>query len=231
MPWGAAAAIGSAAIGAYGSKKAAGQQSRSADKANALQWQMYDTNKDLLQPFISGGTDALSALRAFLGIGEGGAVNPNAPGARQFTMADFTADPGYAFRLQQGQDEIKNQHSALGGAFSGGTLKDLTQFSQGIASDEFTNAYNRFVGDQSRRYNMLTGLTGQGLGAASSLAGVGQNTAAQINANLLDQGNAQAAGTVGMFNAFGQGLGDAWNNYQGQKLLSRYMNQGAVPTK
>lgn len=229
MPWAAAGAVATAGIGYAGSQKAAGAQEKAAGAGGKLQREMYNSNKELLQPYIGAGNDAEAALLAYMGLGRGGGTDPNAPGARKFSLADFEADPGYQFRLQQGQDALTNQRAALGGAFSGATLKDLTRYSQGMASDEFNNAYNRYVNDQTRRYNQLAGITGTGLSAASALAGVGQGAANQMSALALEGGNASAAGTVGGINAINQGLGNAYNAYQQQQIFGNsYQTPGGV---
>ncbi|MFK5283483.1 hypothetical protein ACI3PL_28310, partial [Lacticaseibacillus paracasei] len=56
-----------------------------------------------------------------------------APGGdfnRDFTMADFTADPGYAFRMREGQRAIESSAAARGGLLSGGTGKALVNYGQ-----------------------------------------------------------------------------------------------------
>lgn len=75
--------------------------------------------------------------------------------------ADFVAptgvtevnDPGYKFRLEQGQKAIERSASAKGTLLSGGTLKDLTDYEQGAASEEFGNVYARSLQDWTTNYN------------------------------------------------------------------------------
>ena len=52
-------------------------------------------------------------------------------------------DPGYQFRMQQGMDAVEQSAAAKGGFFSGQAGKDLTDYSQGLASTEYQGAYNR----------------------------------------------------------------------------------------
>ena len=59
-------------------------------------------------------------------------------------------DPGYQFRLQEGLKAIRRQGAAGSGGRGGATMKALTKYGQGMASQEFANAYDRAVG----RYQM-----------------------------------------------------------------------------
>ena len=71
----------------------------------------------------------------------------------EFDPSDLEADPGYQFRLKQGEKSIQRSNAAKGLLQSGKTLKDLSSFSQGLASQEYGDAYNRAVG----RFGMRQG--------------------------------------------------------------------------
>ena len=69
--------------------------------------------------------------------------------ATPFTMptaADMAADPGYQFRLQQGQEALERSGAARGVTRTGGTLKDILDYGQRAASQEYGNVYNRMAG-------------------------------------------------------------------------------------
>jgi uncharacterized protein YukE len=89
---------------------------------------------------------------------------------------------------------------------SGATLKATDAYSQGLASQEYQSAYDRYSQNQSNLYNRLAGLSGTGQTAAGTLANVGQNTANQIGSNMLQSGAAQAGGIMGASNAWTTGL-------------------------
>ena len=141
---------------------------------------------------------------------------------KPFSMADFEVDPGYQFRLQEGQNALNNMAAATGNLNSGRALKDAMAYNSGQASQEYGNAYGRYNNDyltgfnvfntnQTNQYNKLAALAGMGQASASSLAGVSQNYAGQISNNLAQSANAQAAGAVGQSNAINQGLGSLAN--------------------
>jgi hypothetical protein len=76
--------------------------------------------------------------------GAGAAPTLNAPAAFQAPDANaMTLDPGYQFRLKQGQQALENSASARGTLRGGAHLQALTGFAQGLASEEYGKAYAR----------------------------------------------------------------------------------------
>lgn len=59
------------------------------------------------------------------------------------TLTDAMNEPGYQFRLQSGEDALQNSAAAKGILRTGGTLKDLINYGQNFASQEYNNVYNR----------------------------------------------------------------------------------------
>jgi hypothetical protein len=157
---------------------------------------------------------------------------------RQFSQADFQTDPGYQFRMGEGQRGVENSAAARGGALSGAALKAITKYGQDFASNEYTNAYNRFNNNQTNQYNRLAGLAGVGQQATNQLgnaAGNYANAGSNIYGNLgnaqgqsaINAGNAQAAGAVGQANAFNSAIGGATNAYQQNQLLKGILGTGS----
>lgn len=109
-------------------------------------------------------------------------------------------DPGYQFRLDEGQRNIENSAAARGGLMSGNFLKASQKYGQDYASNEFTNIANR--------YGQLAGV---GQATNNQLASAGQNYANSYGANVQNAGNARASGYVGQANAvtgaINQGVG------------------------
>lgn len=218
----AAAVVGSAVVGGIASSSAADAQTDATNNAsatqlqaqresNALQEKMYDQNRADMQPWRDAGMGALSQLST--GLQQGGEFN------RNFTAADFQADPGYAFRQSEGQKAIDNSAAARGSSLSGATLKALSRYGQDYASNEYQNAYNRFNNDMSTRYNRLAGVAGTGQTATQQIGAYGQNTANNISNgtistannvanNTISAGNARASGYVGMANSLSNGVGN-----------------------
>jgi hypothetical protein len=66
-------------------------------------------------------------------------------------------DPGYQARLALGQQGVERSAAARGTLLTGGTLKDLNQFSQDYASNEFQNVYNRAQATYGTQYQQAAG--------------------------------------------------------------------------
>lgn len=90
----------------------------------------------------------------------------------------LTQDPGYQFRLGQGAQGVQAQLAAEGLGDSGAALKELTQYGQNFASNEFQNAYNRAANTYGLNLARQQGLANQGL-QASQYAGNAGLSAAQ----------------------------------------------------
>lgn len=222
---GAIAAGGSVAGGLLG-KSAANTQANAAKDATqqslALQKQEFDQNRADQTPWRNAGGAAVTTLGKL-----------SAPGGdlyHNFSAQDFQADPGYDFRLQQGQQALERSAAARGNLFSGGTLKSLDQYNQGFASNEFENAYNRFQQNRQTQYNQLAGVAGlgqtsvQATGAAGSAYGA--NAGNTIFQGGTQAGNASAAGTA----ALGQGINSGIQNGLDWYQLSQMNRQPAQST-
>ncbi len=94
-----------------------------------------------------------------------------APGGalmHNFGTADMTADDGYQFRLQQGQQALNRAAAASGTAGGGGAMKAMSRYNQGAASDEYQAAFNRNQTQNNDRFNHLNSLSESGRLAAGT---------------------------------------------------------------
>ena len=205
--WVAAAVVGSSVVsgvmGAKASKKAANIQATSADRSADLQKEMYDKNVELQAPFREAGLTSQNKLLDYMGLsaGAGGKY------ARDFSMADYQADPGYAFRLSEGMKGLNATAAARGGLISGNALRAATQYGQEMGSQEYQNAYNRYQTNRSNQLNPLQSLMGAGQTATNTLGNAGQYYANQAGEAYMGAGNARASGYVGSANAWSNALG------------------------
>lgn len=127
---------------------------------------------------------------------------------RDFTLADFTKDPGYDFRMGEGMKAIERSAAARGGALSGRNIKDVQRFGQDYASNEYGNAFNRYNVNRQTKYNFLSGLAGTGQAAVNTGVASGSNSANNISELLSQIGNVGAASQVAQGNIWSTGLGD-----------------------
>ena len=123
----------------------------------------------------------------------GGGQGGQAGGAQPYNFS--TDDPSYQWRLQQGLEGVQKSAAANGTLLTGGTLKDLTAFGQGMASTEYQNAFGR--------KNTLADL---GLRAAGGQASAGTSYGNGASDQLSNIGNANSAGSVAQANIWGKYL-------------------------
>lgn len=126
----------------------------------------------------------------------GGATGQTAQEAANDAFDIFRNSTGYQFRLGEGLDAVNSGYAGAGTLQSGAAMRGITEYGQNFASNEFANYLNALGAQQS-----------VGAGAASSLAGVGQNFASQVinsnNQNAANQMNAQLARQSGFGNLAG----------------------------
>ena len=201
-----------------------------SDDQIALAREQYAINAALQEPFRQAGMKGQNRLMDVLGLSGNTGAQGYGSAARDFSMADFQADPGYAFRLSEGQKALERSAAARGGLLSGGTGKALQRFGQDLGSQEYTNAYNRFQTNRANMLQPLQSLAGQGQTTANTLGTYGQNMVGDINQSLSNYGtnasnaliggaNARASGYVGQANALSSALGTGLGYMQNQALL------------
>jgi len=212
-----AAILGSSLLGAGAARGAGSAQADAATRAAELQLQQFREQALLQEPFRQAGIRALPQLEAQRNM---------MPGA--FTgQVNLGQDPGYAFRLSEGQKALDRSAAARGGLISGGALKAAQRFGQDLGSQEYQNAYNRAltgynaeVAREATGYNRLAALAGIGQTATGQIGAAGQNAAANAG-NLMTSGAAaSAAGQVGAANALTGGLSTYLNYNQGNNLIN-----------
>lgn len=247
MAWGIVASVGAGLVGSMISSDAAGDaadtQANAANNAsensltasresNALQKEMFEKQLELQAPFREAGLAGQNRLMELLGLGGNTSAQGYGSATRNFGMSDFQQDPGYQWRLQQGQQALERSAAARGGLLSGRAAKDMTAYSQGAASQEYGNAYNRFQTNRANQLNPLQSLAGMSQTASGAMANAaGQygtnvgntltNTANQVGNNMMQAGNARASGYVGQANALNSGISNGINAFQNYNTMNR----------
>lgn len=147
--------------------------------------------------------------------------------AKDFSMADFEADPGYQFRQDEGMKALERSAAARGLLQSGSTLKGIQRFSQGLASQEYTNAFNRYNVNRANQLNPLQSLMGAGQSAANTLTNAAGVQGTNEANTLMAAGQARASGYVGSANAMASaisGIGQAAMSYPLYQAQINWLN-------
>lgn len=208
---GAGTSIIGSIIGGNAAEDAAQTQADAANKASQTELEMFNQNRKDMEPWRNAGIGALSQLTA--GTAPGGEFQ------KTFSLSDFTADPGYQFRVNEGMRGLEGSAAARGNLLSGGMLKALTRYGQDAASQEYGNAYNRFNNDLTTRFNRLSSLAGTGQTATRDVGQMGQQVASNIGQNTIGAGNARASGYIGQANALTGGLNNIGQYYSLSKMF------------
>lgn len=207
--------IAGSVINVAGSTSAAKTQSKAVDRATEAQERMFEKQIELQEPFRKVGVNALPELV------EASKYTP-------FTMEQFQADPGYAFRLQEGLKALDRSAAARGGLLSGATLKGAQRYGQELGSQEFTNAFNRYQLERQARLNPLQSLAGMSQTAANTMSNQAGQFGENMAQNAMTQGNIRASGYMGAANALTGGLGQYLNyqqNQQNQEWMRKFFPQ------
>jgi hypothetical protein len=210
------AILGSSLLGAGAARDAANTQANAQAQANQLLYAQYLQQRADLAPFTGAGLGAQNKLLTYLGLPGGTQGADYGKYAKDFGMTDFTTDPGYAFRLSEGQKALDRSAAARGGLISGGALKAAQRFGQDLGSQEYQSAFNRYQTNRANQLAPLSSLTGSGQASAAGQAAAAGNYGAAAGAGLTNIGAAQAAGGTGMANALAGGVGQ-YLNYAGQQ--------------
>lgn len=227
----AGTSIAGGLMGSSASKSAAAQQAKSAQDALDFQKQVFNQQQTNQQPFLDSGKTSLSKLMEGISNGTFGAGAAfQAPTAEQ-----ARATPGYQFNLAEGDRAIERGQAAAGGAFTGGTLKALQGRSTDLANSTyqqtFQNAmsgYQANLANQQQQFGELFAPAQLGENAVASINNTGTQVSQNVGNLMTQQGNAQAAGTVGSANAITGGLTGATNNLTQAMTLGKLLGNGGA---
>ena len=178
----------SAVIGANAAKKAAKAQENASRSALALQKEQFDKTEANLKPWVTSGQSALQLYMGGLGMaGEAGK-------AAALTAFRDT-NPAYNFQLEQGVRALDMGAAARGNLRSGGQMKELTQFGQGLADSTYGTWLDR-----------VNGVNAAGQNAAAQTGTFAANYANAGAEQYNNIGAARASGIMGAANAYTGGL-------------------------
>jgi len=215
------AAAGGAALGGEGGYMGGRQANKNIGAASNL---LSEYATRAATQYNAGLSNMTSTLQPYMQLGqrtmpdiEGRARMGVDPTLTGFNMQNYFNDPGYQFRLQQGQQGINQAAAARGNFFSPATMQALGQNQQGMAATGYEEAFNRYMseqqglygqqmGNQQQMYNQLAGLLGYGSQATSQLAQGQYGTAQSLGQNQMQLGSDLANLQMGRQNPYASAL-------------------------
>jgi hypothetical protein len=236
----AGGSIAGGLIGSSGAKSAAQTQADAAQKAQQLiaqqQQQALGSEQGIWNqiqgynaPWQQMGLGAAGNLSSLMGLTPGSTGTLMQPWTGQFqapTAEQAAQTPGYQFALQQGLDAMQNSAAARGNLLTGGTMKALNNYAQGMASTNYQQTYNnafqnylqnynQFQTGQANQYQRLFGLMGMGQTATGELTSAGPGMSQAMAQTLMSGANAQANQMANRGAALASGTAGATNAYSG----------------
>ena len=240
--WVAGSVVVGSLISSQGAQSAADTAAeasgRASDASIAEQRRQYDLNRTDQAPYLAAGTGAVNRLGA--GVAAGGEFGAATPFDFRY---DQNADPGTAFRLSEGVKALDRSAASRGGLLSGATLRGVQRYGQDLGSQEYNNAFNRYVtgfnantGERNQLYNRLAGVAGTGQTAANQIGAQGANMASNIGnaymTSAANTGNAAMSAAGARNSAYGGAanvLGRMYGNYGQNPFSANYTPAGYTP--
>ena len=183
----------------------------------------------------SGYSDAQQGLSSGYGQARSdlGSVDTSSP-----LGAGFDQDPGYQFRLAQGQQALDRSQAASGGRYSGAALKAGVGYNSGMASQEFGAAAARDAQLRGMRLGQAGGMANLASGYGQQMAGLSSDygqSMAGLYGNQADAAGQLGGQQAGMYSTMGGQLAGLYSSASGQNqanaglLSGAYNNYAQVP--
>lgn len=165
----------------------------------------YDQARGDLQPYADTGKSALERLYSTYITGE---------------TPYQVSDPGYEWRLKQGQQAVERSAAARGGLYSGATGKALTDYAQGAASQEFQAGYNRLAPLAQMGVNVAGTMANLDSNRGTALANLNTSLGTKLADINVNQGSKLADLTTwsgGQNNALSTNMNALTDSYAGRR--------------
>lgn len=207
--WPAIIAGGATLLGSFlqsrSQEKASKSYGKSANSQTQAIMDMYYQTREDLEPYMKTGGEGMQKYWNMLEAGPG----------------EFEADPGYQFRLGEGEKAIDRASAAGGSFFSGKRGKALVEYGQEFASNEYDKFMNRYY----KKLDAYGNLMNVGESAAARVGAAGQTAVGQGAGVQMGAAEARASSYVNQ--------GDIWGSAvtQGGGMLADYAGSARQPTR
>ena len=147
------------------------------------QRRQFDVVQKLLEPYVTGGTEAFKQQQALVGV--------QGPDAQRAAISAIEQGPAFQALTEQGENALLQRASATGGLRGGNVQAALAQFRPQILSQLI-----------EQQYGQLGGLAKFGQASAAGTGAAAQETGANVAQLLAAQGAATAGGQMAAGKAF-----------------------------
>jgi hypothetical protein len=164
-------------------KDAAATQAGASQAGIEEQRRQFDVVQKLLEPYVTGGTEAFKQQQALVGV--------QGPEAQRAAISAIEQGPAFQALTEQGENALLQRASATGGLRGGNVQAALAQFRPQILSQLI-----------EQQYGQLGGLAKFGQASAAGTGAAAQETGSNIASLLAAQGAATAGGQMAAGKAF-----------------------------
>jgi hypothetical protein len=199
----------SAGVQSSAARRGAAAQTASAQAGIEEQRRQFEAVRELLAPFVTGGTTAFGQQMALTGAA--------GADAQRAALQAIEQGPEFAALAQQGESAILQSAAATGGLRGGNVQGALAQFRPQILSGLIEQQYSR-----------LGGLASAGQNAAAGVGTAGMQTGQNISSLMQQQGAARAGSALAQGQAFGNLIGGAGMAIGRGMAYQGYTPQGAT---
>jgi hypothetical protein len=164
-------------------KDASSTQAGASQAGIEEQRRQFDVVQKLLEPYVTGGTEAFKQQQALVGV--------QGPDAQRAAISAIEQGPAFQALTEQGENALLQRASATGGLRGGNVQAALAQFRPQILSQLI-----------EQQYGQLGGLAKFGQASAAGTGAAAQETGANVAQLLAAQGAATAGGQMAAGKAF-----------------------------
>lgn len=226
-------------------KKATKAQLAATGRAEELSTQYGEEAINIYKPYYDLGTGQWTALNQAITSGKFNMPDyaQNQPDYAEYKAPEFNfqEEPGYQFRQAEGQRAIESGAAARGNMLSGATQKALARYGQGLASQEYGQAYNRYMAGRQQGFSEYTNMRDFLFGKYNTQYQAQANEKQSQYGRLASAANTGYNAGVNMSNATGM-LGDTLSSLAlrrgeiqggqavaaGNLAANRWQNQGQI---
>lgn len=198
-------------------ERGAATQAGAAEKGIEEQRRQFDALVELMSPYVTAGTGALTRLTPFEEAGarsfeqQQALLGLRGPEEERAAIERLTGGETFKSLAQQGEEGLLQRASATGGLRGGNIQGALSQFRPQLLSSLIEQQYGRLGGLSATGLGVTSDIFSRGQASATGQAAQGMTSASNIGNLLANQGQAIAGGQVARGNIARQTFGDLLN--------------------
>ena len=195
-------------------ERGAATQAAAADKGIEEQRRQFDALVELMSPYVTAGTGALTRLAPFEEAGarsfeqQQALLGLRGPEAERAAIERISGGETFQSLAKQGEEALLQRASATGGLRGGNIQAALGQFRPQLLSSLIDEQYGRLGGLSATGLGVTSDIFSRGQASAAGQAAQGVTSASNVANLLANRGQAIAGGQVAAGSIPRQTFGD-----------------------